>query len=114
MHQQVQLDVSAALYVRQRFHTVADIEDWPGSSNLDHNYLFFWDVTCDKMPGCGQDNRVGQSGNQGIKNGRFRSVREGRSIRRTTISCEARGHSLSSIGDDKVVAHADLGGLPLR
>jgi hypothetical protein len=104
VHQQAQLDVSAALSVRQGFGTVLYIEDWPGSSNLDHNYLFLSDITSDKMLGCDQDNRVGEFGSQASKNGRFSNVGEGGSIRDTTILCEARGYSFSRIRYERTTA----------
>jgi hypothetical protein len=50
---------------------VADIEDWPGSSNLDHNYLFLSDITSNKMLGCDQDNWVGEFGSHGSGHAQF-------------------------------------------
>ncbi|NIN01844.1 MAG: hypothetical protein GTO24_28215 [candidate division Zixibacteria bacterium] len=53
------------------FGIVVDVEDWPGSSNLDHSFLFVSDVTSNKMIGTDQDDWVGEFGSQGSGVGQF-------------------------------------------
>ena len=50
---------------------MADVEDWPGTSNLDHNYLFVSDITSNKIIGSDQDDWVGEFGSQGSGVGQF-------------------------------------------